>query len=74
MFVLIAWKNGMPSLASIPPSGCVSLMISLLPLTFTPEAVLALLSRTFCAPTMPVMNTDAGDCMTGLSDRLIAKA
>ena len=63
----------MPSLASSPPSGCVSLMISLLPLTFTPEAVFALLVEDVsCAPTMSAMNSAAGDCMSGFSARLIA--
>ena len=58
----------------MPPSGWVSLIVSVLPLTVTPDAVFAFLSITACAPTMPVMNGAAGDCIAGFRARLIANA
>ena len=46
----------------------------MLPLTLTPEAVLALPLTTFLAPTMSATNFAAGDCIAGFRSRLIAAA
>ena len=67
-----AWKKGMPSFETSPPSGSVSSMISLSPSTRTPDAVSASPLTTSCAPTMPVTNWVAGDHMR--SARLMANA
>ena len=56
----------------MPPSGCVSLMAILLPLTVMPLAFCALPSMTAWAPAIVVMNGAAGDCIVGLSARFIA--
>ena len=70
----IAEKNGRLILARKSAPGFVSVMISLLPLTLTPEAVVALPAATSSAPTMSVMNCTAGDAIAGLRSRLIASA
>lgn len=49
-------------------------MISLFPLTVTPVTVFAFLASIAFAPTMSLMNGTTGDCIAGLSARLIAKA
>ena len=74
MFVGIAQKNGIASFGSIPPSGWVSLIVSLLPLATTPLAVAALPLTTASAPTMFEMKATTGDCIFGFRSRLIAYA
>ena len=68
----IAWKNGIPSFESRPPSGWVSLMISVLPRATTPDAVFAVPAIILSAPTMSPMNGTAGDCIDFVSARKIA--
>ncbi len=54
--------------------GFVSVIVSLLPLTTTPDAVVPLPAATSDAPTTSVMNWTAGEAIAGLRSRLIASA
>jgi len=73
-FVGIAQKNGMAMRAVKSGDALDSVMISLLPETFTPVAFLAFPASTLSAPTMSPMKAAAGDCMAGFRSRLMAAA
>src|SRR5690242_2540398 len=70
----IAQKNGIARRARRSGAGFLSSMTRFLPLTLTPEAVLALPVTTFLEPTTSATNFAAGDCMAGFRSRLIAAA
>src|SRR6266516_2724499 len=74
MLLGIAQKNGIAIRARKSGAGAFSVTSRWLPLTFTLESDWALPPRNSCAPTMSVMNDDAGDCIFGLASRFRAAA
>jgi hypothetical protein len=73
-FRLVAWKNGVASFARKAPSGFVSLTMSLLPLTTTPETCWVRPSSLAWAPSTFASRRTAGDLFVFVRTRSKAHA